>query len=43
MSFTNDVIIRIKKEKGHEEIVEEVKKLAENNLYVKPEKYKWNF
>jgi len=43
MSFINDVIIRMKKKKGHEEIVEEVKKLAENNLYVKPEKYKWNF
>ena len=29
-------------EKGHDEIVEEVvKRLVENNLYVKPEKYKW--
>jgi len=29
-------------EKEHDEIVEEVvKRLAENDLYVKPEKYKW--
>ena len=29
-------------EEGHDEIIEEVvKQLAENNLYVKPEKCKW--
>jgi len=35
------MIIETEMEKGHDEIVEEVvKRLAENNLYVKPEKYK---
>ena len=28
-------------EEGHNEIVEVIRRLAENNLYVKPEKYKW--
>ena len=42
MSFIDDVIIRTEGEKRHDELVEEVvKKLAENNLYVKLEKYKW--
>ena len=41
-SFIDDVIIRTKAEEGHDELVEEVvKQLAENNLYVKPEKCKW--
>ena len=41
-SFIDDVIIRTKTEEGHDELVEEVvKQLAENNLYVKPEKCKW--
>ena len=32
----------MKEEKEHDEVVEEVvKRLAENNLYVKLEKYKW--
>ena len=32
----------MEEEKGYDEVVEEVvKRLAENNLYVKPEKYKW--
>ena len=40
-SFINSVIIEMEKEKKHNEIIEEVvKMLAENNLYVKPEKYK---
>ena len=39
MSFIDDVIVGTQKEEGHNEIVEEVvKKLAENNLYMKPEK-----
>jgi len=39
--FIDNVIIGIEEEKGHDEIVEEVvKRLAENDLYVKPEKYK---
>ena len=41
-SFINDVIISMEMEEGHDEIVEEVvKRLAENDLYVKLEKYKW--
>ena len=38
-SFINDIIIGIKGEKEDNELVEEViKRLAENNLYVKPKK-----
>jgi len=41
-SFIDNVIIEIEKEKEHDKIVEEVvKTLAKNDLYVKPEKYKW--
>ena len=41
-SFIDDVIISMEMEEGHDEIVEEVvKRLAENDLYVKLEKYKW--
>ena len=40
-SFIDDIIIGMKTEEEHDEIVEElVKKLAKNDLYVKPEKYK---
>jgi len=39
-SFINNVIIEMKKE-GHDKVVEEVvKKLTENNLYVKLKKCK---
>ena len=42
MSFTNDIIIGTEREEGHDELVEEVvKRLAENNLYMKLEKCKW--
>ena len=37
-SFVDDIIVRTEKEKEHNEVV---KRFAENNLYVKPEKYKW--
>jgi len=41
-SFIDNVIISMEMEEGHDEIVEEVvKRLAENDLYVKLEKYKW--
>ena len=41
-SFINDVIIRTEIEEEHDKIVEEVvKRLAKNDLYIKPEKYKW--
>jgi len=36
-SFVDDIIVRTEKEKEHNEVV---KRFAENNLYVKPEKYK---
>ena len=40
-SFIDDVIIGTEMEEGHDELVEEVvKRLAENNLYMKLEKCK---
>jgi len=42
VSFIDNVIVETEKKAGHDEIVEEVvKRLAENDLYVKPEKCKW--
>ena len=41
-AFIDDVIIGTETEEGHDEIVAEViRRLEENNLYVKPEKCKW--
>ena len=41
-SFINDVIVGTEKEEENNEVVEKVmKRLAENNLYVKLEKCKW--
>jgi len=41
-SFIDDVIVRTETEKGHDEIMKEVvKRLVENNLYIKLEKCKW--
>ena len=40
-SFINNVIVRMEKKEEHDEVVKEIlKRLAENNLYVKLEKYK---
>ena len=40
--FIDDVIVGMEMEEEHNEIVAEViRRLEENNLYVKPEKYKW--
>ena len=40
--FIDDVIMGTETEEGHDELVIEViKRLEENDLYVKPEKYKW--
>jgi len=40
--FVDNVLVGTDGEKGHNEIVVEVlKRLEENNLYVKPEKYSW--
>ena len=42
VAFIDDVIVRTKTEEGHDEIVVEIiKRLKENNLYVKLEKCKW--
>jgi len=40
--FIDNVIVGMETEEGHDELVEEViKRLEENDLYVKPEKCKW--
>jgi len=40
-SFIDNIIVETETKKGHDEIVEEVvKRLAENNLYIKLEKCK---
>jgi len=41
VSFIDNIIVETKKEEGYDKVVEEVvKRLVENNLYMKPEKYK---
>ena len=41
-AFIDDMIIRMETKEGHDELVAEVmKKLEENDLYVKLEKCKW--
>jgi len=41
-AFIDDVIVGMETEEGHDELVAEIiKRLEENDLYVKPEKYKW--
>ena len=43
-SFINDITVEIESEEGYNELVEEIlRRLEENNLYVKPEKYKCKF
>ena len=40
--FIDDVMIAMETEEGHDEIVEEVlRRLEENDLFVKPKKYMW--
>jgi len=42
IAFVDDVLIGTETEEKHNKIVEEVlKRLEENNLYIKPEKYMW--
>ena len=42
VAFVDDMLIRTEIEEGHDEIVEEVlKRLEENDLYIKPEKCMW--
>ena len=41
-AFVDDVLVGTETEKGHDEIIEEIlRRLEENDLYVKPEKYVW--
>jgi len=41
-AFVDDVLVGTETEEGHDEIVEEIlRRLEENNLYVKPEKCVW--
>jgi len=41
-AFVDNVLVGTEIEEGHDEIVEEIlRRLEENNLYVKPEKYAW--
>ena len=42
VAFVDDVLVGTETEEGHDEIVEEIlRRLEENDLYVKPEKYVW--
>ena len=42
VAFVDDMLIGTEIEEGHDEIVEEVlKRLEENDLYIKPEKCMW--
>ena len=42
VAFIDDVIVETEEEEGHNELVAEViKRIEENDLYVKLEKYKW--
>jgi len=41
-AFVDDVLVGTETEEGHDKVVEEVlRRLEENNLYVKPEKCMW--
>jgi len=41
-TFIDNILVAIDTEEGHDELVEEVlRRLEENNLFVKPEKCKW--
>ena len=42
VAFINDMIVGMENKEGHDELVAEIiKRLEENNLYVKLEKCKW--
>jgi len=41
-AFIDDIIVGMETEERHDEIVAKIiKRLEENDLYIKPEKYKW--
>jgi len=41
VAFVNDVLVGTETEEGHDEIMEEILRLEENNLYIKLEKCVW--
>ena len=41
MAFINDVLVGTETEEGHDKIVEVLRRLEKNDLYIKPEKYIW--
>jgi len=41
VAFVDDVLVGIETEERYNEIVEEILRLEENDLYIKPEKYIW--
>ena len=41
-AFIDDIIVRTETEEGHDNIMEEIlRRIAKNDLFVKPEKYVW--
>jgi len=41
-TFIDDILVATDTEEGHDELVKEVlRRLEKNNLFVKPEKYRW--
>ena len=41
-SFINDIMVETETEKKHDELIAKIlRRLGENNLYMKPEKCKW--
>jgi len=41
-SFINDIMVETETEKEHDELIAKIlRRLGENNLYMKPEKCKW--
>jgi len=41
-TFINDIIVATDTKEGYNKLVEEIlKRLEENNLFIKPEKYQW--
>jgi len=41
-AFVDDILIGTEMEEGHDEIIQEIlRRLEENDLYIKPEKYMW--
>jgi len=42
VAFVDDMLVGTETEEGHDKIVEEIlRRLEENDLYIKPEKYVW--